>query len=66
MRRLDWNRWNLVKEELAREWPGIPEVDLDWIQADMDRLVAVIQLHYGFTTEEAQERVVDFLDRVRA
>lgn len=66
MRRLLWDQWDILKEEIAREWPGIPEVDLNWVQADMDRLVAVIQLHYGLTTEEARERVVEFLDRVRA
>jgi hypothetical protein len=60
------DHWGMLGREIGREWPGIPNEELHWVEGDLDRLVAIIQLYYGMTTEEAIEQIGAFLHRVKA
>lgn len=58
-------RWTQLEDEVIREWPGIPKGDIGWIDGEMDRLVTVVQVHYGLTRRETINQVGKFLDRIR-
>lgn len=59
------DQWDVLRDEVIQEWPGIPGSELRWVEGDLDRLVAVPQLHHGLTDEEALNRIADFLERAR-
>lgn len=58
-------QWDVLRDEVILEWPAIPDNEMAWVEGDLDRLIAVIQLHHGLTDEEALNRISDFLERAR-
>lgn len=59
-------QWEVLRDEVPQYWPGIPDDELRWVEGDLDRLVALIQLHHGLTDEEALDSIHAFISRVRA
>lgn len=57
------DNWDLLKDEAELEWPGILGNELQWVDGEEERLVAVVQPHYGLTRPEATKRVRDFIER---
>lgn len=57
-------RWSELRTQIKAEWPRLSDDDVAWVEGDLDRLIAVIQLHYGLTADEAVERITAFLARL--
>lgn len=49
--------WEQLQEPIKRRWTKFTDEDLKEIAGNYDALVAVLQLHYGYTQERAQQQV---------
>jgi uncharacterized protein YjbJ (UPF0337 family) len=58
--------WPTLKNEAGFIWGKLTDEDLDYVNGDVERLVARIQLRYGYRRAAAREEVDSFLRRYRA
>jgi uncharacterized protein YjbJ (UPF0337 family) len=52
--------WDEMKEEVKMRWDALTEVDLDEIEADLEKLVGIVEKRCGITRAEAEKEVKDF------
>ncbi|HLA97496.1 MAG TPA: CsbD family protein [Anaerolineales bacterium] len=58
--------WKQIRGSLKEWWGLLTDDELDQIEGRRERLVGKIQEKYGYTRQEAEESVQDFLDRFEA
>jgi len=57
--------WEEIKGQLRKTWGELTNNDLDEIKGNQEILFAKLQKHYGYTKEQAQKAVQDFLNFYR-
>lgn len=58
--------WDALRDKFKMRWPSLTQAELDDIHGSRENLVALVQLHGGFTTEKAEADVDEFLDLIGA
>ena len=62
-------KWLQTKGDVRNWWGRLTDEDVDQIQGDTEKFIGKLQEHYGFSREQAEKEVEDFLmmpDRERA
>jgi uncharacterized protein YjbJ (UPF0337 family) len=54
-------KWKQIKGNVKRSWGRLTDDEMDVIEGDRDRLVGKLQEHYGYSRQEAERAVEDFL-----
>jgi uncharacterized protein YjbJ (UPF0337 family) len=57
-------KWKQVRGEVKSWWGKLTNDDLDRIGGSFDRLAGILQERYGYSKEEAQRNIADFMDQV--
>ena len=57
-------KWKQVRGEVKSWWGRLTNDDLDRIGGSFDRLAGILQERYGYSKEEAQRNIADFMDQV--
>ncbi len=57
--------WKQLKGEVKEHWGKLTDNDLQEIQGNKEKLVGKLQERYGYSKEEAQGQVAQFLDNMR-
>ena len=58
-------KWKQVKGRIQEKWGELTNDEIDQIQGKQDVLVGKLQEHYGYTRQEAEDEVNDFLSNIR-
>jgi len=58
--------WKQIRGSVKEWWGRLTDDELDEIQGRRERLVGMLQERYGYTRQEAEESIRDFLDKVEA
>lgn len=58
--------WKQLRGQVKEFWGELTDDEIDQIDGRADRLAGVLQEHYGYTRQEAEDAVSDFLDEVEA
>ena len=56
-------KWNQLKGEVQKEWGKLTNNDVDQIEGELTRLKGTIQVKYGQTKEEVDQKVNEFVTR---
>ncbi len=56
--------WNEIKGKIQREWGNLTQNDLTKIEGDSNALFGIVEKQYGYTKEEAEKKVNDFLNKM--
>ena len=56
--------WRQLRGRVQEWWGDLTDDDLDKIQGRRERLAGVLQERYGYTREQAEESIREFLNRV--
>lgn len=56
--------WKQLRGRVQEWWGNLTDDDLDKIEGRSDRLLGVLQQRYGYTRQEAEASIREFLDRV--
>ena len=62
-------KWLQTKGDVRNWWGRLTDEDVDQIQGDTEKFIGKLQEHYGFSREQAEKEVAEFLmmpDRERA
>ena len=59
-------KWKQVRGEMQSWWGRLTNDDLDRINGNMDRLAGVLQERYGYSKEDVQAEIADFLDLIKS
>jgi hypothetical protein len=57
-------KWYLLFNQLKERWPDLTQSDIEYIKADHDKLVEVVQTRRHVSKEEAVRDVDEFLNTV--
>jgi len=57
------NKWHRMKGEVKTQWDKLTNDDLEQVNGNLERLVAVIQERYGYVWERAEREVGAFRHR---
>ncbi len=55
--------WKQIKGQVKEMWGRLTDDELDQIEGRRERLAGILQERYGYTYEEAEEKINDFLGR---
>ena len=55
--------WKQLKGHVREMWGQITDDELEQISGRRERLVGMLQVKYGYTRQEAEDFINDFLDR---
>jgi uncharacterized protein YjbJ (UPF0337 family) len=58
--------WKQIRGRIKEFWGDITDDDLDRIEGQRDVLVGTLQERYGYTRQEAEDSLEDFLDDYRS
>jgi uncharacterized protein YjbJ (UPF0337 family) len=56
--------WKQIRGRVKEMWGRLTDDELDQIEGRSDRLAGMLQLKYGYTRQEAEESIRDFLDQI--
>jgi len=56
-------KWQQLKGGIKEQWGKLTEDDIQSAQGDYEQLVGKIQERYGYSREETERRMDDFLER---
>ena len=56
-------KWNQLKGGIKEQWGKLTDDDIQAAQGDYEQLVGRIQERYGYSREENERRMDDFLER---
>lgn len=63
---MDWDRiagsWKQMTGKVKEQWGKLTDDDLTMAEGNYDQLVGRIQERYGYSREEAQRHLDEFLD----
>ena len=54
-------RWKEVKGSIKHWWGLITDDDLNYIEGNWDKLIGKLQERYGYSRDQAEKEVNDFL-----
>ena len=54
--------WKQIRGQVKMMWGRLTDDELDQIEGHYDRLVGIVQERYGYTRQEAEKSVNDFLN----
>lgn len=54
-------KWKQIKGNVKKTWGRLTDDEMDVIEGDRERLVGKLQEHYGYSRQEAERAVEDFL-----
>ena len=55
--------WKQLKGHVREMWGQITDDELEQISGRRERLAGMLQVKYGYTRQEAEDSINDFLDR---
>lgn len=55
--------WKQMRGSVKEMWGRLTDDELDQIEGRLDRLVGILQERYGYTRQEAEDSVNDFLEQ---
>jgi uncharacterized protein YjbJ (UPF0337 family) len=55
-------QWEQVKGEAKRRWADLTDDDLTRAEGDKDRLVGALRERYGYSKDQAQREVDEWVD----
>ena len=56
--------WKQLKGHIKEMWGQLTDDEVDKIEGRCDRLAGILQERYGYTRQEAEKSINDFLDHV--
>jgi uncharacterized protein YjbJ (UPF0337 family) len=56
-------KWMQIKGELRRQWGKLTDSDIEQIQGDAEKFIGKLQERYGYSREEAEKEMNEFLNR---
>lgn len=54
-------QWKKLRGEIKKRWGKLTDDELDQVEGEWDKFVALIQLKYGYTKEQAEARIADLV-----
>ena len=57
--------WHEVKGKVKQQWSKLTDDDLTRIHGKYEELCGSLQKHYGYTKEEAEKHIKNFLDTAK-
>jgi len=57
-------KWKQIRGEVKKQWGKLTDDEVDRIHGSREKLTGSLQEWYGYSKEEAQEKVADFMDRM--
>ncbi len=54
-------KWKEIRGKVQQKWGDLTDSDLDMIQGKRRQLEGALQTRYGYTREQVQQEVDDFL-----
>jgi uncharacterized protein YjbJ (UPF0337 family) len=54
-------KWLQAKGDVHHWWGGLSDDDVDRIQGDLEKFVGKLQERYGYSREQAEKEIDDFL-----
>lgn len=57
-------KWKQIRGEIQSFWGRLTNDDLDRIQGSSARLAGKLQERYGYSRQEAERAIADFLDGI--
>jgi uncharacterized protein YjbJ (UPF0337 family) len=58
-------KWKQARGMIKQWWGKLTDNDLERISGRVDELVGVVQERYGYTKEQAQKEVTEFVDQFK-
>jgi uncharacterized protein YjbJ (UPF0337 family) len=58
-------KWKQIRGEVQSLWGRLTNDDLDRIQGSSDKLAGKLQEHYGYSRQEAERAITDFLEDIQ-
>ncbi|HEX4997183.1 MAG TPA: CsbD family protein [Terriglobia bacterium] len=55
-------KWNQVKGQIRSKWGKLTDNDVMEIQGDTQKMLGKLQERYGYTREQAEKAIKDFLN----
>lgn len=55
-------KWKQLKGEIKQRWADLTDDDIMGIEGKSDKLAGILQEKYGYSREQAEEEVDQFLD----
>jgi len=55
--------WKQLKGHVKEMWGRLTDDELDQIDGHRERLAGMLQVRYGYTRQEAEDSINDFLDQ---
>jgi uncharacterized protein YjbJ (UPF0337 family) len=55
--------WKQIKGQVKETWGRLTDDEMQQIEGHRDRLVGILQEKYGYTQQEAEDSINDFLDQ---
>jgi len=56
-------KWRELKGRVKEQWGKLTDDDLDVIEGQSERLVGLLQLHYGYAKDKAEQEYKRFMDQ---
>lgn len=56
-------KWHQLKGKVRSQWGRLTDDELDVIDGESERLVGLLQEHYGYARDRAKREVDQFFDR---
>ena len=57
-------KWKQIRGEIQSWWGRLTNGDLDRIEGKVDQLEGILQERYGYSKDEAQHRIADFMEHL--
>jgi uncharacterized protein YjbJ (UPF0337 family) len=57
-------QWKQVRGEIQAWWGRLTDDDLDRIQGSFEKLTGILQERYGYSMQEAQREIANFMEQV--
>jgi uncharacterized protein YjbJ (UPF0337 family) len=55
-------KWNQLKGGIRSKWADLTDDDIGKIQGDSEKFIGVLQEKYGYSRDQAEREVDDFLN----
>lgn len=55
-------KWTQVKGEIRSRWGKLTDDDMTQVQGDAEKMLGKLQERYGYTREQAERELNDFLN----
>lgn len=57
-------RWHQIKGKVKEQWGKLTDDDIEAMEGKGEQLVGKLQERYGYTKEQAEQEVSDFMQRL--